>query len=241
MPPIKAVLFDLDDTLWPIVPVIKRAETVLHDWLTIHAPAVAQIVTIESMRERRQELMATDPVYQIDLQALRHAVLTEAFIHAGQDVTIVEKAMEVFSRARNQVTPFSDVLPTLTSLQPKVALGTISNGMADLHAIGIAHFFQTSIAAYHFGSAKPDPSIFLAACEKLDVAPEEAVYVGDDPLLDVAGARNAGLRSIWMNRLALDPARRLPSHAQPDAICATLHEVRQWLEERIAKTGNGPI
>lgn len=241
MPSIKAVLFDLDDTLWPIVPVIKRAEDVLYDWLSIHVPEVARIVSIESMRERRQVLMATDTLYQIDLQALRHAVLSEAFIQTGQDLAMADKAMEVFSRARNAVTPFSDVLPTLKALQPRVALGTISNGMADLETIGIAHFFQTSIAAHHFGSAKPDASIFLAACESLAVEPHETVYIGDDPLLDVEGAQNAGLNTIWMNRLDLEPARLLPEHVRPDAICATLHEVSNWLDGRIAKPGNGQI
>jgi 2-haloalkanoic acid dehalogenase type II len=241
MPPIKAVLFDLDDTLWPIVPVIKRAEDVLYDWLRIHVPAVAQRVSIESMRERRQELMAIDPVYQIDLHGLRHAVLTEAFTNSGEDVSLVDKAMEVFSRARNDVAPFSDVLPTLNSLRNRVALGTVTNGMADLRSIGLSHFFHTSIAAYHFGSAKPDPAIFLAACEALKVAPHEAVYVGDDPLLDVEAAKNAGLHSVWMNRLELDAGRLLPAHVQPDAICTTLHEMRHWLEDRIAKPGTAQI
>jgi len=226
---IKAVLFDLDDTLWPIVPVIKRAEILLYDWLRVHAPAVAQRVSIEDMRERRQALMATDPVYQLDLRALRHAVLTEAFRSTGLDVAMADKAMEVFSRARNEVTPFADVLPTLTRLQGRLALGSVSNGVADLHAIGIAHFFQASVAAHRFGCAKPDAAIFHAACDELGVAPNEAVYIGDDPLLDVEGAQKAGMRGVWMNRLELESARALPGHVQPDAIFTTLHELDQWL------------
>ncbi len=232
---IKAVLFDLDDTLWPIVPVIKRAEILLYDWLRVHAPAVAQRVTIESMRERRQALMATDPVYQLDLHALRHAVLTEAFSSSGLDIAMVDHAMEVFSRARNDVTPFADVLPTLVRLQGRVALGSISNGVADLHAIGIAHFFQASVAAHRFGYAKPNAAIFHAACDALRVAPCEAAYIGDDPLLDVEGAQRAGLHGIWMNRLELDSERTLPMHVRPDAIFTTLHELEQWLAERTAK------
>jgi HAD superfamily hydrolase (TIGR01509 family) len=168
-------------------------------------------------------------------------VLTEAFVRTGENVAMVDKAMEVFSRARNEVTPFADVLPSLTSLQQRVALGTVSNGMADLKAIGIAHFFRTSIAAFHFGRAKPDPAIFLAACEALSVAPQEAVYVGDDPLLDVQGAQNAGLHSVWMNRLELDPARLLPADVRPDAICTSLYEVNKWLNERIVKPDNDQI
>lgn len=228
---IKAVLFDLDDTLWPIVPVIDRAERLLHDWLTRHVPAVAAKHSIDGMRARRQALMASDPVYQLDLRQLRHAALLEAFENCGEDVTMVEQAMQVFSTARNQVTPFDDVIPVLHSLREHVVLGSISNGVADLHAIGIAHFFRTSIAAHHFGRAKPDAAIFHAACNALDVAPHEAIYVGDDLLLDVQGAQNAGLRGVWINR----QQGVLPAGVQPDAICTTFYELEQWLHGQTGK------
>jgi HAD superfamily hydrolase (TIGR01549 family) len=231
MPTIKAVLFDLDDTLWPIMPVIERAEHILHDWLESNAPAVARAVTIESMRARRQALMATDRIYQIDLRRLRHAVLAEAFHDHGEDPALVERAMTVFSNARNEVDPFPDVLPVLSVLQQRFVLGSVSNGVADLQAIGLAHYFHTSVAAHQFGSAKPDADIFLRACAGLQVAPHETVYVGDDPLLDVQGAQRAGLAGVWLNR-QLHGERALPAGLQPDAVCADLHELHAWLESR---------
>ncbi|RZI41432.1 HAD family hydrolase [Herbaspirillum sp. HC18] len=232
---IKAVLFDLDDTLWPIVPVIRRAEILLFDWLVANAPEVARRVSIDGMRARRQELMASDPVYQLDLRVLRRTVLMEAFAAAGADIAMVDQAMAVFSKARNEVTPFEDVLPTLKSLQDRVALGSVSNGVADLHEIGIAHFFQASVAAHTVGCAKPDAAIFLAACNALGIAPHETVYVGDDPLLDVEGAQKAGLQGLWINRRELIPARALPGHVQPDATFANLYELDQWLADRTVK------
>jgi len=232
---IKAVLFDLDDTLWPIVPVIERAENLLYEWLKVHAPPVAQRVTIASMRERRQQLMATDPVYQLDLRELRRAVLIEAFDSTGLDMALVDQAMEVFSRARNEVTPFDDVLPTLARLQESVVLGSVSNGVADLQAIGMAHFFRTSVAAHRFGCAKPDSAIFQAACDALGIAPQEAVYVGDDPLLDVEGAQKAGLLGVWINRRELRPAKVLPGHVRPDVTVSTLYELEQWLARHTVK------
>ncbi|SNS39565.1 putative hydrolase of the HAD superfamily [Noviherbaspirillum humi] len=230
---IKAVLFDLDDTLWPIVPVIRRAEDEMFAWLERHAPAVTREFTIDSLRARRMALMKTDPVYQLDLKALRHAGLTEAFRHVGEDLAKVDAALEVFSTARNRVEPFADVLPVLASLRRRVLVGSVSNGVADLGAIGLAHFFSTSIAACHFGSAKPDPAIFHAACESLGVLPSEAVYVGDDPLLDVKGAKQAGLHALWLNRPELGPARELPPEVQPDAICTTLFDLENWLSGRM--------
>jgi HAD superfamily hydrolase (TIGR01549 family) len=233
MSPIKAVLFDLDDTLWPIVPVIKRAEVVLHDWLTINVPNVTQQFTTERLRELRNTLLAADPRYQIDLWGLRHATLTEAFIAAGEDATKVDLAMEIFSKARNVVTPFEDVLPTLTRLNGLVKVGSISNGFADLEEIGLAHHFHTSIAAHQLGCAKPDAAIFHKACDALGVLPAEAVYVGDDPEVDVEGAQKAGLQGVWMNRSGLESTRTLPGHIQPDAVFTTLYELDHWLAERI--------
>lgn len=238
MTQIKAVLFDLDDTLWPIVPVIVRAESVLFDWLSEHAPKVAQQFTIEGLRRRRMALLSENPRYAIDLRALRHAGLSEAFSSCGEDIAKVDHAMEVFSAARNSVTPFEDVHPTLARLHGRVALGSVSNGVADLGAIGMAHYFRTSIAAHSFGSAKPDPAIFHAACDALGVSPAEAIYIGDDPVLDVEGAQRAGLRAVWMNRVALQPRRILPGHIEPDAICTTLYELDEWLTGRIMNVNN---
>ena len=234
-PPIKAVLFDLDDTLWPIVPVIVRAETDLFEWLATHAPEVARDHTIHSLRERRTALLASEPRYHIDLLSLRHAGLTEAFQHSGADLTLVDKAIAVFNASRNAVAPYDDVLPGLLKLGGHVVLGSISNGSADLEAIGLADHFKVSISAREFGVAKPDPAIFHAACSALDVAPSEAVYVGDDPLLDIEGAQQAGMRAVWMNRFE----RQLPAQIKPDAICTSLWQLERWLSERITLAPHG--
>ncbi|MEO6920245.1 MAG: HAD family hydrolase [Collimonas sp.] len=224
---IKAVLFDLDDTLWPIVPVIARAEQVVFEWLQANAGAVSRQFTIDSLRQRRLELVATNPVFKFDLWQLRHAALTEALKQVGEDPAKADAAMAVFSEARHAVTPFDDVRPALTSLQQRLPLGTVSNGFADLGKIGLANHFQASIAAHSFGSAKPDPAIFHAACAALKVAPHEALYVGDDPLLDVVGAQQAGLQAVWLNRFG----RTLPVEVRPQASCTSLHELEAWLEQ----------
>ena len=224
--PVKAVLFDLDDTLWPIEQVIRDAETAMHRWLQIHSPAVAENWSIERLRARRTILMQENPHFRVNLWAVRHAGLQEAIAECGADPTHADGAMTVFVDARNAVTPFDDVAPGLGSLQKKFLLGSVSNGFADLSKIGLAHHFGTSVAAYCFGRAKPDPSIFHAACDALAVKPHEAVYVGDDIDLDVIGAANAGMRTVWINRFG----RALPPHAKPDAVCTDLFELESWLE-----------
>ncbi len=226
--PVRALLFDLDDTLWPIVPVIQRAEALLFDWLREHAPAIPQRYTLTTLRERRMELMAANPRFQYDLWALRHAGLMEAFEHCGEDSSKIPHAMALFADARNQVTLYEDVAASLPRLASRITLGSLTNGGADLQAIGLAHHFKISLAAHTFGSAKPDPAIFHAACDALELAPAQVAYVGDDLRLDVEGAQKAGLTGIWLNR----SGAAVPSdhaHIRPDADLRTLHELESWL------------
>jgi len=224
---IRAVLFDLDDTLWAIEPVLHLAEQQLYAWLQQHAPALTAQHTVASLRLRRQYLAEIEPAYKINLWALRHAVLSEVLRECGEDTALAEPAMTLFSAGRNAVTPFEDVVPALQALKSELKLGTVSNGFADLKQIGLAEHFAISIAAHQFGTAKPDPSIFHAACAALGVTPEQAAYVGDDLTLDVLGAQQAGLRAVWMNRFG----RTLPTHIKPDAVCVNLHELQHWLAQ----------
>jgi putative hydrolase of the HAD superfamily len=223
----KAILFDLDDTLWPIAPVILQAEESVFAWLREHAPRVAERSTIESLRQARLELLARQPEFHLDLGKLRRAGLHAAFEEAGEDAAKVELAMVQYFAARNAVVPYDDVLPGLLRLKDQVLVGSISNGNADLQTIGLSHHFKVSVAAHQLGVAKPDSAIFLAACRELGVAPEDAVYVGDDVLLDVQGAQRAGLRAVWMNRTG--STRHLEHEVVPDAIVSNFDELLDWL------------
>jgi len=228
----KAVLFDLDDTLWPIAPVILEAEKILFAWLSEHAPRVAERFTVASLRQARLDLLARRPELAIDLSALRHAGLVAAFEQVGEDAAKVELAMTEFFAARNAVTPYDDVVPGLQRLNARVLVGSVTNGVADLQTIGLAHHFRASIAAREFGRAKPDPGIFLAGCAALGVAPADALYVGDDLLLDVQGAQRAGLRAAWMNRGG--KVNELAHEVVPDVEVSNLDGLLDWLEREHA-------
>lgn len=224
----RAVLFDLDDTLWPIAPVIDEAERLLWRYLEQHAPGVVAAHTITSLRQARLVKLAREPHYHLDLAALRRAGLLDAFAACGDDPAHVDEAVALFAAARNLVAPYADVLDGLERLGRRTLVGSISNGNADLAAIGMAHYFKVSLAAHSFGQAKPAPDIFLAACAELGVAPSEAVYVGDDVLLDVRGAQQAGLRAVWLNRNG--SSAHLEHGVTPDAICSSFDELLDWLE-----------
>lgn len=226
-----ALLFDLDDTLWPIGPVIAAAELSWHAWLAEHAPGVAAQFSIAELRARRMALAEQRPELVADLYQLRRVALEQVFAETGEDPAHIEGAMQHFHVLRNAVTPYDDVLPVLPLLQGMLRLGVITNGNADLEVIGLHHHFEYALASARFGRAKPDPAIFLTACEAMGVAPRDAVYVGDDLRLDVQGAQGAGLRAVWMNRHGSDA--HLAAGVAPDAICATFDELLAWIREQM--------
>lgn len=65
------------------------------------------------------------------------------------------------------------------------------------------------LASVQLGMAKPDPGIFLEACARLEVEPEQALMIGDDAWADIDGARRAGVPVIYLRRDAQAPAREV--------------------------------
>src|ERR1700752_4017679 len=124
--PFRAILFDLDDTLWPIAPVIARAELRLFGWREQPVAPVAARFSIDALRQRRVDLLAQEPRYHLDLGALRRSVLEQAFREAGADPARVAEAMTVFFAARNDVVLYDDVVPALQQLGRRMLVGAIS-------------------------------------------------------------------------------------------------------------------
>ena len=196
----RAIVFDLDDTLWPVGPTILRAEHAMRDFLAERYPRVLELHTLESMRDLRARMAAEHPAMRHDFTWLRTRALLEHAREAGYPDEMARDAFEVFYRARNRVDLYDDVLPALERLSARFRLFAVSNGNADLAAVGIASWFEGSLAAREAGCLKPDPRIFQLLLERAGLAPYDALHVGDDPLADVEGARRAGLDAVWVNR-----------------------------------------
>ena len=197
---VRAICFDLDNTLWDVWPVIMRAEQKMYDFLSQRYPRVVANMTIEMMRKAREETAAAHPQMSHDFTFLRKQTLREHAREFGYAEAMVEEAFDAFIQARNEVDLYADVVPALEQLRKRFRLFTASNGNADLARIGIAHFFERTIAARQVGALKPDPAIFRKVIEGTDLQAHEVVYVGDDPELDVEGARGAGMEAIWIDR-----------------------------------------
>ena len=121
---------------------------------------------------------------------------------------------------------FSDALPALDRLRGRIALALITNGAPDIQRDklargGLEPYFPVVAVSGEAGIAKPDPAIFARTLEALEIAPSEAVMVGDSPDADILGANRAGVRAIWLRR----ESQPLTAGARPDATIASLDEL----------------
>jgi len=101
--PLRALCFDLDDTLWPCKPVINHAEQVLYDWLSKYYPRLTQEFSLEALGTMRQRATEMHPHLRHDLTTLRKWSLAQAATQVGLSDSLVEPAFEVFMTARHQV------------------------------------------------------------------------------------------------------------------------------------------
>ncbi len=197
---IRALTLDLDDTLWPVMPALQRADEAVDAWLRRHHPEVAREWPITAMRKLRARVAAERLDLAHDFTTQRQLTLRRAFAASGISQAPIDTLWEIYFAARNQVMPFPDSLPALERIAARWPLASLTNGNADLGRIGIERHFVHHVCARDHGTGKPDPTIFLAAADLLGVAPGRVMHVGDDPRLDMVGAREAGLRTAWINR-----------------------------------------
>jgi len=230
--PVLAITLDLDDTLWPFAPIGARIERVLDDWMRTHSPRTAERFSVEAMRALRERVFADNPHLLHDLSALRRLTMERALRESGEDVALADAAYDAFYEARNQVDYYPDSLDALARIAARVPVAALSNGNADLHRIGLAHHFAAQIHSRDHGAAKPEASIFHAACAQLGQAPGDVLHVGDHDEMDVLGAARAGLRSCWINRRDDAGALRAWPHAElrPDLEFDTLTALADWLD-----------
>ncbi len=174
------------------------------------------------------------------LRACAPAYRREAWFQALLEQNIDDMALagelaETFAaqrRARHVV--FPDAEPALRGLRDDYRLGLVTNGAPDLQreklrGSGLGEYFDAVIVSGEVGVGKPDPRVFALALEGLDVRPDEAVMVGDNPARDIVGAQRAGVKAVWIDRPGL---RRDLAGVTPDARIESLDQMRAVVEGR---------
>jgi len=210
--PPRAVLFDLDDTLYPEHAFVDGGFLAVGDLLAprLNAPS-------EQLAARLWALHA-----ETGRGRLFDALLAEHGVHDDPDLVLA--CVLVYRTHRPRIRPYDGVTDALDAIvRAGARLGIVSDGSASvqhrkLAGLGpIAARFEAVVMTDELGVgfAKPSPVPFRVACRLLDVPATSAVYVGNDPRKDFKGARDAGLATIRMGRvpdegggriIAVDPA-----------------------------------
>ena len=168
---VRAVAFDLDNTLWDVEPVLARAEARLLEWLQAHCPRITEQLSLADMRAAREELCAARAPHAHDFTYLRLAALEPPCARMRLRAEVAARAFEVFLAARCEVEVLPDVRPALARLKRVFTLASLSNGNADLGRIGLDDAFTLSLNARQIGAAKPDRRSFEHLARALALAP----------------------------------------------------------------------
>ena len=207
---VKAVFFDLDDTLF------DHKNSRLKGLAAIQArlPKLAAVQIGELERDHDRLLDANyDQVLDHKLSVsdgILERISTLCAMH-GEKLSLIESQSiadlyeQVYIKNRQPVPGSKDLL---NSLSKHVRLGVVSNGLLQtqidkLRACGIADLLDFIVISDVVGFRKPEREIFELALEKADVTSSEAVYVGDSWNMDVLPAVKVGLKAVWLNRYGL--------------------------------------
>ncbi|RUO79886.1 phosphoesterase [Idiomarina tyrosinivorans] len=199
--PVKAISFDLDDTLYDNVPVMLNAEQQVQAFIQQRYPSLRDW-RIEDWRALRLEVMQRYPELATNMTELRLKTLAIGLEKSGEQQieTHAQRIMEEFLRHRNAVTISAETHQLLTRLKQRYPLFALSNGNVNVDEIGLADYFSAVIQPSVSIRGKPHEDMFKLAQSYLPDIPASAwLHVGDHPVSDVVGAQRAGWQTAWFN------------------------------------------
>ncbi|WP_288742534.1 pyrimidine 5'-nucleotidase [uncultured Rheinheimera sp.] len=157
----------------------------------------------------------------------------QRFSYWGEQLSIAPSVLNTgFLQAMAEVcTPLPGAVSLLNALQGKAKLGIITNGFTDLQQIrlertGLHNHFDILVISEQVGAAKPHPQIFTHAKELMgNPEPSQVLMVGDNPVADIKGGKDAGFYTCWLNRFNAT----LPAGITPDCEVNSLSQLEALL------------
>jgi len=206
---IEVIFFDVGNTL--VFPNHEKTLAPLRE-RSVH-PTPAQLLAAERTARQEMDLLVSlsRKVDQQYWETYYLRLLQELLI---DDASLQQQLVNLARTSSNWRRVRPGTGEVLAKLQAEYRLAVISNsdgGMANLLAeLGLGQYFEQVIDSGTIGYEKPDPEIFQAALEAMQVAPEHAVYVGDIYAIDFLGARNVGMNAVLMDLAGVYAGQNLP-------------------------------
>jgi putative hydrolase of the HAD superfamily len=230
---IKAVLFDIDDTLFDR----NKAQVMILDNIIKRFPQAFQFMEkkrvleafLESDRVSTEAFAAGAPSEGLrDLRSrlfLRLLYITEEYADA---------ITEIYVREYPTVNaPVDSAVSLVKASSCRFKVGVVSNGLPDvqyqkLETIGLRDIFACIVLSEEIGIRKPDPGIFRRAANLLQLPPSQCLYIGNSYTDDIIGAKAAGMSTCWFCRDASYPENAL---VHTDYVVGNLEEFKQILKK----------
>ncbi|MCR4531045.1 HAD family hydrolase [Acinetobacter venetianus] len=190
----KAVIFDLDQTI------LDRTTSLIKflSW-QINFFQLVPTMKKELFIQRFLELDDNGKVWKDRVyEQLTHEFSID---HVSRDI-LLESYINDFNKFS---CCFEHIEKTMTQLkQQGYLIGLISNGRTpfqehNFYTLGLTEFFSSIIVSEAVGLRKPDPRIFLLSCKQLGVHPQDCIFVGDNELADIQGAKAVGMKTIFFH------------------------------------------
>lgn len=197
----RAVVFDVDGTLYPASALYLRCIDIF-----VRHPRLVEGFSVVR-KELRTLQMRSDytPRDAEELHQLQASLLAQR-MHIPQDQ--VRKLMEFFFYAMlperfASIRPFPGVRNAIETIRSNgIAVAALSDlpPTEKIKALGLSDLLEHALCAEEFGVLKPHPWVFAALIERLGYAPSEILYVGNNPVYDIQGAKNAGMAAARCGR-----------------------------------------
>ena len=215
--PFRAVLFDLDNTLYD-------REAAFARWTDAYLRDTLHLTDAEEARR------VHDLIREMDANGYGSKATIFERLHAlyptlpGVPARSVDVFFDEFLR---HITPEAETEALLDALQRAGLLfGVITNGSArqwrKLENLGPTRRTSCLFVSETFGGKKPDRAIFEAAAVHLGVPPAQTLFIGDNPTVDILGAQASGMKAAWLHRGQLWPERLVE---EPDFVTGTLGDL----------------
>ena len=220
---LRSKLFDLDDTLYPEEEYVRSGFRVTAEW-------ASQTLSIP----REEGLQRLLGLYH---NGVRGDTFNRWLAHYGYfDQSLIRSAVELYRNHVPELHLFPEVPDLLSTLRAKYLLGIVSDGALKMQqnkveALDLKNIFHAIVLSDEWGREfwKPNTKPFVVALEKLGVNPDDALYVGDNPLKDFLGARRLGIKTVWVRRGHGEYAKQeppTPEHASDYCI----HSLKELLD-----------
>ncbi|WP_434145648.1 HAD-IA family hydrolase [Photobacterium leiognathi] len=200
--PIRALTFDIDDTLYDSRPVISRVEQAVILWLLKILPSHLTF-DVNSWLKLQQQLVTIDPMLKHDIRERRRKTLKIGLMQLGfrlnEAEVLAQQGIDVVIEMRNQIDIPDETHIVLKELSAHFPLIGLTNGDVDVDKIGLSQYFVEVYYAGRDGLSKPEPDLFNLAKQKFQFPAENILHVGNHLKADVYGAKQCGFQACWFN------------------------------------------